>query len=667
MLALLTMCFAFVQAQQKHDWEDYFYDIYGLDDYDETQMAEDYDRLCELETSPLNINDATLDQMMDIPGLTLDQAEQIFIYRDRYGGFLSIEELSMLPSIDARQRVFLSHFFQARPVEKGKWYAKENLTRILRAGHGEVLATAGIPFYSRKGDREGYLGEKYKYGVKLTGKFSDHIKYGLIGAQDAGEPLFKGGNKYGMDYYSFFVNVNGLGRIKSLLLGRYRVKMGLGLVQNGNFSFGKQIMLASMSRPTTRIAGHSTRSDANYLQGIASTIDIGKEGSKHKWELSAFYSYRYIDATLNDSGQVKTIVKSGYHRTVSEMQKKYNTAEANTGAHISYDYGSWHAGMTGTYDWFNRDLSPMTTTPFRRYSPRGNAFWNLSVDYGYISSAFTLSGETATGDCGAIATLNVIQAKVSNDLTLTGVQRFYSYRYYALHANAFSDGGAVQNESGMYLGAQWRAGRHLVIDAYSDLAYHPWARYQASASSYSWDNSLSGTYTMKQWTLLARYRLRLKQRDNEAGTALYDRYEHRFRLALDRSDDVKTIRTQLDLSNTALENHSSFGWMLSQTGTINLANSSQFSAMLAYFHTKDYDSRLYAREKSLPGSFSMPSFFGEGMRFSVLCKARLSDRLQLSGKLGFTKYFDRDVISSALRQIDSSCQTDLDVSAKWKF
>ena len=309
----------------------------------------------------------------------------------------------------------------------------------------------------------------------------------------------------------------------------------------------------------------------------------------------------------------------------------------------------------------------MTTTPFRRYSPRGNAFWNLSVDYGYISSAFTLSGETATGDCGAIATLNVIQAKVSNDLTLTGVQRFYSYRYYALHANAFSDGGAVQNESGMYLGVQWRAGRHLVIDAYSDLAYHPWAKYQASASSYSWDNSLSGTYTMKQWTLLARYRLRLKQRDNEAGTALYDRYEHRFRLALDCSDDVKTLRTQLDLSNTALENHSSLGWMLSQMGTINLANSSQFSAMLAYFHTKDYDSRLYAREKSLPGSFSMPSFFGEGMRFSVLCKARLSDRFQLSGKLGFTKYFDRDVISSALRQIDSSCQTDLDVSAKWKF
>ena len=161
MLVLLTMCFAFVQAQQKHDWEDYFYDIYGLDDYDETQMAEDYDRLCELETSPLNINDATLDQMMDIPGLTLDQAEQIFIYRDRYGGFLSIEELSMLPSIDARQRVFLSHFFQARPVEKGEWYAKENLERILRSGHGEVLATAGIPFYSRKGDSEGYLGEKY--------------------------------------------------------------------------------------------------------------------------------------------------------------------------------------------------------------------------------------------------------------------------------------------------------------------------------------------------------------------------------------------------------------------------------------------------------------------------------------------------------------------------
>lgn len=656
------------KAQQRHDWEDYFYDdAYGLEEYDEAQMEEEYERLCELELSPMNINTATVEELSDIPGLTLDQIDEIIRHRDRYGGFTILEELSMIPSISARQRLFICHFLVAQPVEKGEWYSKENLKKILAGGRGEVTTNLGIPLYSRKGDREGYLGDKYKYSTKLTGKFSEHIKYGLIGAKDAGEPFLSNGNGKGFDFYSFFVNVNGLGRIKSLVLGRYRVRMGLGLVQNGNFSFGKQMMLSSVSRPATRITGHSTRSDANYLQGAAAVVDLGKKGGDGKVTLSAFYSYRHIDATLGDSGAVKTIVTSGYHRTEGEMNRKHNTAEACGGIGIAYDRGCWHVGVNGVYDWYNRTLKPDDGAIFRRYFPRGNAFWNVSADYGYVTPTFSLYGETATGDCGALATLNIMKIKLHDDLAVTGVQRFYSYKYYALHANAFSDGGEVNNENGMYVGLLWRAGRHFSLNAYTDISYHPWMKYLTGNSSYAWDNSLSGTFERKSRTYTIRYRMRLKQRDNAAKSALYDRYEHRLRLVMESSGNVVSLRSQADMSYVALETSGSFGWMLSQMCTISLPKDVELSAMMAYFNTKDYDSRLYTYERKMPGAFSMPSFYGKGVRFSALCKAKLSDSFFLTARLGFSKYFDRDVISSSLRQIDASYQTDIDLMARWKF
>lgn len=668
LILLLTItCATKAMAQGKAEWENYLEQIYGLEEYDETQMEEAYERLCELEAAPMNINTATQEQLSDIPGLSADIIDEIVKYRDKYGLFRTMEELAMLPGIDTPLRLYLTHFLYAGKPEQGKWYDKANLARILRSGNRELEATTTIPFYTRKGDSEGYLGSRYRYAIKLTGKHSEHIKYGFIGAQDAGEPFFCKGNNLGFDHYSFYLSVQGLGRIKAVTLGRYRLRMGMGLLMNSATSFGKQMMLSSMKRPNTVISGHSSRSAANYLQGAAATIDLSKQGSHNSWLLTAFSSYRYIDATLADNGTVKTIVKTGYHRTDSEMQRKHNTAESINGAHLTYDCGPWHAGATALYDWFNRHLEPPTTADYRRYDPRGNAFWNASVEYGYTGSRFSFSGETATGDSKGIATVNTMQLKLTSDWTLTALQRYYSKQYYALHANSFSDGSGVKNESGLYLGLRWRASRQFTMEAYSDYAYHPWKRYLVSASSYSLDNSLSGTYSGKQWTLSSRYVLRVKQRDNADKTALFNRFEHRGRLTAVRTLGLWSWKSQLDLNHVTSEQDGSLGWMLSQQATYSPRKALQLSATAAYFHTKDYDSRVSAYEKGIPGSFSLPLYYGEGIRLSAMCKAQLAPRLTAAGKIGFTKYFDRDVISSALRQIDGSCQTDLELLLKWKF
>lgn len=628
-----------------------------------------FEHLCELEESPMNINTATFEDLCGIPGLSPEQISDILQFRDRYGEFQTVEELAMVESIDFAQRVFISHFVVAKSVGTSPWYEKGNLKRLLSNGHGTVMGNISIPFYKRMGDEDGYLGGNYKYGVKLTGSFAEYIKYGVIGSQDAGEPFFKHGNNLGMDHYSFYLSVNKWGRVKNLTVGRFRVHFGLGLIQNTNFGFGKQTMLSAMGRVGNIVTGHSSRSD-NYFQGVASTIDVGRTGGKNHWEVTAFYSYRKSDATLNKDGTISSLLNNGYHRTETEMAKKGNTSAVATGAHLGWRRDGWYAGVSGVYDWLDRDLAPRYDTDgyrYRKYNARGNSMWNASVDYGYNSSRLSVSGETATGTCGALATLNMVQMKASSELMLMAVQRFYSYKYYALYSNAFSEGGHVQNESGVYVGAQWHLLPHWTLDAYADVAYFPWMRYLVNGSSYAVDNSVAMSYSRSKWKVTGRYRLKIKERNNTDKSGLAERYEHRGRVSVVREGDRLSWRSQMDMSYLNFLGKDSFGWMVSQNVRWQVTKTTDCSAMIAYFHTSDYDTRLYAYERSMLQTFSMPSFYGHGMRMSAVGRWDVSRRFMLMCKIGCTKYFDRDVIGTGLRQIDGSYQVDFDLQFRWRF
>lgn len=676
-LLFLAVSFLPLHAQNDRGWEEYLARLMDAEDYSEENLSDVYDRLCELEESPLNINTASFDEIAQIPGLDMSRVSDIMEYRDRYGELKTIEELAMIPSIDRELRLFLSHFFVASPMEKTKWYSKEGLKRTLNSHKGNIIATMDVPLYMRKGykpdDETGekaYLGDKYKYGFRYTGKFGNQIKYGLVGAKDAGEQFFRGRNSDGMDYYSYFVSANNLGRIKTVVLGNYRVRFGMGLVINTNTSYGKQTALSAMSTVSNVITGHTSRSDATRLQGLATTISLGGMGANSKLELSAFYSYRGVDATLNKDGSVSTILTSGYHRTETEMGKKNNTRQMVSGGHLAWKYNGWHAGVTAVFDWFNRDLNPSWESDwykYRRYNARGNSFWNIGADYGCISSRFSFTGETATGDGGAIATLNAVQAKVSDRLSLTAIQRFYSYRYHAIQSSSFSDGGKVQNESGVYLGARWDLAKYAVFEIYSDLSYSPWLKYQVHSSSYSFDNNASLTYDKGNWNILGRYRLRVKERDNSAKTGLSSRCDHRFRLSTTYSGDVFSFSTQADACIISFEGEAKKGWLIGGTVRCRVDSVWDITGNVSYFKADDYDSRLYTYEKSLLYSFSMPSYYGQGMRASLVVRADLGKHWMLMAKIGHTKYFDREVIGTSYQQVDSSYLDDIGLQFRYRF
>lgn len=286
LLTLVADAYAQTPAGGQSAWQDLLPEVINIDDYDEVELQEVYEHLYDLDASPLNINDATYEDMVEIPGMTIDMISDIMLYRDKYGAMRTMEELALIPSIDRTMRFFLACIFVAKPSESDpynrnsvrsrEWWRGERLDSLLRHGRGTVLATTQIPLYERKGDEGKYLGDKYKYSIKLKGNFSEYIKYGLVATKDAGEPIFTRGNSQGFDYYSYYVNINKVYRLKTLMLGCYRMKMAHGLVLNNGFSLGKQSLTTSAGVPQTTISGHVSRSDGNYLQGAAATIDLSR-------------------------------------------------------------------------------------------------------------------------------------------------------------------------------------------------------------------------------------------------------------------------------------------------------------------------------------------------------------------------------------------------------
>ena len=585
-----------VRAQEKdvHSWEKYLSAVMTAEDMDSEEWQLNYDLLCELEQHPININKATREDLEQLPFLSAQQVEALMEYKYRYGGMKSLAELMMIREIEPQMRKLLGCFIYAGEESKSK----------IRTKH-ELIACYKVD---------------YRHWFRYQMEQGDKLKLGLVASQDADEPFFSGKNKLGYDYYSPYLQLKKLGRLETLVLGNFRVSMGMGMVMNNSFSLGKIATLQNLGRNANGLRAHSSRS-LGFLQGAGATINLGR-GIK----TTAFVSYTPMDATLNSDGSARTIITTGYHRTETELAKKNNLHALKTGGTIKYNGGRVHLALNALYAHLDRRLSPSKTQLYNYFKPEGTDFMNASVDYGYRGRRFTLNGETAIDGNGHIATINTISLTTNSGLNLMALQRFYSYQYTSLDAQSYSDCGRVQNESGVYIGLSWQLSPKWQLAAYADYAYHPWALYRKTSSSYSLDNLMQCSFTSNHWKLMARYRLKAYEK------------EHRTRITAEYTTENFSARTQFDGGYCA-ENEER-GAMLSE----NLAYAYHWFRMNAgvgYFNTDSYNSRVYLYESGPLYTYSMQQFYGEGMRYWLMLRANLGKHFMLTAKVGVTNCFDR--------------------------
>ena len=628
----------------------------------ENELEELSNRLQE----PVNLNSATREQLEQFPFLSDIQIEHLLAYIYIHGQMETIYELQLVEELDRQTIQYLLPFVCIKAINNEpafRW--KTMLKDAGRYGKNEVLTRLDIPFYKRKGYEHTYLGPSVYNSVKYTFRYRDQLYAGGVAEKDAGEPFAALHNRYGYDYYSFYLLLQNCGRLKSLAVGNYRLSFGQGLVMSTDYLMGKTIYASSFNNRSTGIKRHSSTDEYNYFHGVATTVALTKRLS-----VSAFYSHRNMDGVVTD-GEITSVYKTGLHRSRKEADKKNLLTSQLTGGNVSYQQNHIRLGITGVYYVFNRPYEPELTGYFK-YNIHGNHFYNLGIDYAYRWRRFSFQGETAIGKQGW-ASLNRLLYSPVQDIQFMLIHRFYSYDYWAMYAHSFGEGSTVQNEQGYYVGLETTPFSHWRFFVSFDLFSFPWKKYRINKPSRGMDGLIQATFTPRtNLSMYLKYRYKQKERDltGSKGTLTLPIFHHQLRYRLNYSlNDVFSSRTTLDYNHFHSQDRAATkGYQVTQMISSQLPWTRLFADVQgSYFCTDDYDSRVYVSEKGLLYTFYTPSFQGRGFRCAVRLRYELNKHWLFITKFGETIYLNRNEIGSGNDLIYGNKKADIQMQLRIKF
>ena len=628
----------------------------------ENELEELSNRLQE----PVNLNSATREQLEQFPFLSDIQIEHLLAYIYIHGQMETIYELQLVEELDRQTIQYLLPFVCIKAINNEpafRW--KTMLKDAGRYGKNEVLTRLDIPFYKRKGYEHTYLGPSVYNSVKYTFRYRDQLYAGGVAEKDAGEPFAALHNRYGYDYYSFYLLLQNCGRLKLLAVGNYRLSFGQGLVMSTDYLMGKTIYASSFNNRSTGIKRHSSTDEYNYFRGVATTVALTKRLS-----VSAFYSHRNMDGVVTD-GEITSVYKTGLHRSRKEADKKNLLTSQLTGGNVSYQQNHIRLGITGVYYVFNRPYEP-ELTGYSKYNIHGNHFYNLGIDYAYRWRRFSFQGETAIGKQGW-ASLNRLQYSPVQDIQFMLIHRFYSYDYWAMYAHSFGEGSTVQNEQGYYVGLETTPFSHWRFFVSFDLFSFPWKKYRINKPSRGTDGLIQATFTPRtNLSMYLKYRYKQKERDltGSKGTLTLPIFHHQLRYRLNYSlNDVFSSRTTLDYNHFHSQDRAATkGYQVTQMISSQLPWTRLFADVQgSYFCTDDYDSRVYVSEKGLLYTFYTPSFQGRGFRCAVRLRYELNKHWLFITKFGETIYLNRNEIGSGNDLIYGNKKADLQMQLRIKF
>jgi len=673
-LFYLPLC---AQNQTTSEWEDITEQLAMDNDDEEKDWTNNLEDLAYLKDNPLNLNKITKEQLELFPFLTDQQIEHLLYYLYVSGPMKTIYELQMVEDFDRQTIQYLLPFVYVGEVEEKSYLLRWK--DILKYGKHELLTRLDIPLYRKEGYRnhsdslltenvnKQFIGNSYYNNLRYGFHYKDLLFFGVTAEKDAGEPFLQSVNNLGYDYCSFYFLAHNVGKFRTVALGNYRLSFGQGLVINSDCSLGKSSAIATMGYKSTGIKKHSSTDEYNYFRGVAATYQ------ENDFSFTGFYSYRNLDGIVTD-GVLNSIKNDGLHRIPREIERK-NVADIQLmGGNVGYSHKNLKMGFTGAYYFFDKKYSP-DPKPYNYYYLRGKEFFNLGMDYKYRWNKVYFYGETAIGKGGGIASLNTVSFSPLAGYQLLLMQRYYAKDYRALYARSVSEGSSVQNENGYYLGVEAKPVKYWKLFAYADLFHFPWLKYGVDKPSSGFDGLIQATYMPKtNLTMLFRYRYKVKDKNytpkgsdtKEVRPYIQQKARYQVGYLLQDNLSVKVTADWIWVNPKGVKpNH---GFMLLQNFSYKLKELPlRFDVYYGMFDTNDYAARITSYERGMLYAFSMPSFYGKGVRFAINARYDFNRNLMIIAKFGQTRYTDRDEIGSALETIYGNTKSDINLQLRWKF
>ena len=676
---MLLCCLSAVcqTIQPVEKWMEYIEELAENLEEDDERIETLFSDLSFLAENPFNLNTAGEEMFKRLPFLSDLQIEEIIGYRQRNGNMLTVYELKNITSLDWPTIELIQPFIYVGDTESR--LRSPSAQNLLKYGKNEIAVRYSRTLQEKQGYKpqtdsilqqypnRKYLGEPFYHSLRYSYTFDERIQAGLVAEKDAGEPFWNNVHK-GYDYYSAHVFLRYMGALKSLAIGDYKASFGQGLVMSHDFAPSRNAFLSQIERRNNGFRRHYSTNEVDFFRGIASTItwkDI---------EISFFYSFRKLDANT-DSTYITSFKTDGMHRLVSEREKQRIVPTHTYGGNIRYATRQITVGLTAIgYQFENYTVEPQPH-PYNVFYFRGNRNSNVSVDYMFRNRQLKFFGETAMSANKALATLNVLQWTPTSYASGLILFRSYTRDYQSFYGNAFSQNSMAQNEQGLYLGIQLSPVARWKISGYADFFRFPWMKFGVDAPSSGVEYMAQAEYAyLDRFSMYLRYRYKQKESnrtiENRQETDILPDMQHRFRYQMIYKPTAAfASRTSFDFSFFDEEKgNTSRGWMIAEmVGWKPSSIPLQADFNIAWFNTDDYVSRIYSYEKKLLYVYNTPSFYDKGTRLSAVVRYFLTKQLSVSAKIGWTHYFDRETIGSALETIEGNNRTDADIVIHWKF
>lgn len=697
-LTLAVVCLSDVGAQQA-DTQDTELPEHILESLEEliaqNSGAEEFNTALEylqrLHQHPLNLNSVTVRQLEELTTLgilTLQQVSSILEYRTKYGSFKDVNELVALPGFSPEQVSVLRHFFTAEEEPKSK--IKELVRNIPQGTHNIIFRmqrylelAEGFKLPDTSSQR--FLGDPWRIYLRYQYWLRRQLGWGFTAEKDPGEQLFSGYIKpdplykiwRGFDFFSAYFLVSPGGIVKNLILGDYEIRFGQGLVAWTGFGFGKSPYVLSFRRAGEVLRPYTSVNEVRFLRGAALHLQKGAVGT------ILFASSKHMDAsfqqavdTLGDTPTVVTYLSDyGYHRNLEELQSAKNIRQQVVGTRLFLENNWLKAGLTAIYTTLNKPLGVYTEHPYNKFYLRGNQLTNLGTDYELNWRSFYLFGEVGYSIPGSWATTHGLLASLARQVNVGVLYRYLSPDYHSLLHNPVTEYYRGENEEGIYLALHTYPLPRWELSAYYDIYQHPWLRWERDAPTRGYDYVVRLQYEeRRKLQAYILYKNELRQENERYSPEplpplRWVRYSYlRLHLRRDFTRNLRyTARLQLSFYDNSV-NPKETGYMFYQeikyhSNTLRTS----FYARLAYFQIPSWYTRIYVYESDVLYYFSVPAYYGHGLRYYLMASIYVNPNLTLWIRLSRTLYLDRDFVGSDLNRTEGPARTELKLQARLRL
>lgn len=562
--------------------------------------------LHDLQKHPVDINTASIVELLRIPFLTPGQAQTIVRHR-RDEKFKSLNDLQNRTGLNPELISVLQPYLRIRAA-KSRRPAFEYRVKLGRA------APLSQGYADNRYVNPIYMGQRLRW---RNGAFFG----GFLWEKDAGEANIA-------DFGSMHLGLTAANGRFQLLLGDFTLYFGQGLLFSGAFN---AMAVGGSTQPFRdrglRIRAKSSLEENRFLRGVVTNLQFGDQ-----WTATIAVSQQRRDARMDSiGGSVLSLSSSGYHRTASEIAKKDQLTEKLLATAVQFRGQHFSTGLLLNVSHYGQVLEFL--------QPAANRQHAVAISYSGKKTAFSISGEVAWSNPGKIALQNSFL--LNSGKILWGLLSYaHSPRYYAVHGSRFGSlSTSPGNRRGHFLSIRGKIAGGLSLFGYLHAyqAILPDKDFAGSRRNISVEINRKSKRMQVSLRHTRRLRESAENRQNRLDIKLFPMPRLRITQRL--------LLSGADRERSGVSGYQEILW------TFN--NRWQVTARLSQFDTFE-SGPVYEFEPELPGGFRNVALSGRGSKWFLQTVWDINQHFQLAFKYRSMIYPDQTSLGSGADKIEGN-------------